>query len=310
MSSKQEVLEMINSTIVKNGEKGISAEVLNNVLTEMVEASGEGGSGDGALRLKMIDPMFGFDLFPGEFSRELLEEMLPMMEADMPGISSGDWVKALYSCLEHNAKLYQQLVEKAQKTEGAFVIVDMSETFSAAYKIMGEIAEEDLSGAKTSAAILGEASATTGVEALGMPDTVGIITSAALFGFGFEIILRPDGGFTYELIEDTDTESDQSYRRIYLDGEESITESDKQDNLAFRDDLNNKEVKVFSKPIGFLRKTSSDSYSLDSAYTILCGLYNRFLFLDKSGLKICQCMIDEQGNATITDVSSLTPITN
>lgn len=46
--TKQEIIEAINSTIVANGQKGITAESLNNVLTEMVNATPEGGSGEGS----------------------------------------------------------------------------------------------------------------------------------------------------------------------------------------------------------------------------------------------------------------------
>ena len=49
--NKVEIIEAINSTIVTNGQKGITAESLANILIEMVESSGEGGSGDGSLRV-------------------------------------------------------------------------------------------------------------------------------------------------------------------------------------------------------------------------------------------------------------------
>lgn len=45
--TKQEIINAINATIVANGQKGITAESLNNILTEMVNATPEGGSGGG-----------------------------------------------------------------------------------------------------------------------------------------------------------------------------------------------------------------------------------------------------------------------
>ena len=45
--TKQEIVNAINATIVANGQKGISAESLNNILNEMVNAIPEGGSGGG-----------------------------------------------------------------------------------------------------------------------------------------------------------------------------------------------------------------------------------------------------------------------
>lgn len=43
--TKQELLDAINSTIATNGVKGITAESLANILTEIVNAAPEGGSG-------------------------------------------------------------------------------------------------------------------------------------------------------------------------------------------------------------------------------------------------------------------------
>lgn len=44
---KQELIEAIKATIVPNDEKAITAESLANLLIEMVEAMGEGGTGAG-----------------------------------------------------------------------------------------------------------------------------------------------------------------------------------------------------------------------------------------------------------------------
>lgn len=45
--NKQEIIEAINSTIMPNGQKGITAEALANILIEMANASGGGGGGGG-----------------------------------------------------------------------------------------------------------------------------------------------------------------------------------------------------------------------------------------------------------------------
>lgn len=45
--TKNEIIEAINATIVTNGQKGITAEALANILLEMVNATPEGGSGAG-----------------------------------------------------------------------------------------------------------------------------------------------------------------------------------------------------------------------------------------------------------------------
>lgn len=46
--NKQELIAAINETISANGQKGITAESLANILTEMVNAAPEGGSGGGS----------------------------------------------------------------------------------------------------------------------------------------------------------------------------------------------------------------------------------------------------------------------
>ena len=132
--SKQDILEAINSTIVANGQKGITAESLNLILNEMVESSGEGGSGSGALRILMPADFFG----TGEetnFTPEYWESTKGMMEEQMPGI--GDALTEVYNKLfAHNAEVYQQIMEKASKNEGVLCIFDASESYHAAYNIM------------------------------------------------------------------------------------------------------------------------------------------------------------------------------
>lgn len=45
--TKEEIKEAIASTIVENGQKAITATALANLLNEIVDAAGEGGSGGG-----------------------------------------------------------------------------------------------------------------------------------------------------------------------------------------------------------------------------------------------------------------------
>lgn len=132
--SKQELLEAINSTVVTNGQKGITAESLNLILNEMVESSGEGGSGSGALRILMPADFF----MTGEeinFTPEYWESTKGMMEEEMPGI--GDALTEVYNKLfAHNAEVYQQIMEKASKNEGVLCIFDASESYHAVFSVM------------------------------------------------------------------------------------------------------------------------------------------------------------------------------
>ena len=60
---KEEIIEAINSTIVTNGQKGITAESLANILIEMTSATPEGG-GNGSLvvYIPLSTDMFDVDI--------------------------------------------------------------------------------------------------------------------------------------------------------------------------------------------------------------------------------------------------------
>lgn len=94
--NKQEIIEAINSTIMPNGQKGITAEALANILIEMANASG--GSGGGVT------------VYVG------------MVDAETGAVTLTDEQKAL------NAEAFRQI-----KEGNRLVIVDMSELMSAQY---------------------------------------------------------------------------------------------------------------------------------------------------------------------------------
>ena len=63
--TKEELKEAINATIVENGQKGITAQVLADILNEIVESSGSGG-GSGSAGTGGVTITLGLDL--GTFS--------------------------------------------------------------------------------------------------------------------------------------------------------------------------------------------------------------------------------------------------
>lgn len=91
--NKQEIIEAINSTIVANGQKGITAESLANILIEILIASGS-----------------GVTVYVG------------MVDAETGAVTLTDEQKAL------NAEAFRQI-----KEGNRLVIVDMSELMSAQY---------------------------------------------------------------------------------------------------------------------------------------------------------------------------------
>lgn len=75
--TKEELKEAIASTIVENGQKGITATALANLLNEIVDAAGEGGSG-GAIAVSLdtdVDESTSY-LLPNEERAAAYNEIL------------------------------------------------------------------------------------------------------------------------------------------------------------------------------------------------------------------------------------------
>lgn len=134
--TKNEIISAINETIVPNGKKGINALALNNVLVEMANASGEGGSGNGALKLIIPDPEL-LEVFVdlGGITREnwsvLSEEF-----ASIPDLLDA-YNMFIESMFTRNAELYAILQEKSVNCDGTFVLIDMSEGYKMFLEMMG-----------------------------------------------------------------------------------------------------------------------------------------------------------------------------
>lgn len=164
--NKSEIVEAINSTIVSNGQKGISAESLNLILNEMVnvtedvvEEEEKSNVGDGALRILVPDdtsfgPMFfntaahmGSDIpegfTPGVFSQSNYEIVKQFILNEInSGLESGDDFDAMmaqsyldfFNTLDikipemfaHNTEVYNILMDKLENGEGAYLLIDQS----------------------------------------------------------------------------------------------------------------------------------------------------------------------------------------
>lgn len=143
--TKQEILEAIDSTIVANDKKAITAESLANILREMATATPEGGSdgsgGEEVLRFLFIDPMLGPELLEiGE--REISKDVLEMLKGIM-----GEGATFVYDSIfkyydkmfAHNAEMYNKLKEAALGGKGVQAVLDMSEAYSIIARLMFEL---------------------------------------------------------------------------------------------------------------------------------------------------------------------------
>lgn len=104
--TKAEIIEAINSTIVANGQKGITAESLANLLIEMASATPEGGSGgSGGLYVYASLP------------------------AEMVGVE----VTITEAQQAHNAEVYAKCLECFNnKTPLPVIVADLSDAFATA----------------------------------------------------------------------------------------------------------------------------------------------------------------------------------
>jgi hypothetical protein len=134
--AKQDVLDAINATIVPNGTKAINADSLRNLLTMMVENAGEGGSGDGALRVIVPElVMLGGVLVDlGEFSPTSWEETKSNYE-QATGVDLSEYDAAVKASFEHNANVAQQIIEKGKAGQGVSVVLDQTPYFPALINI-------------------------------------------------------------------------------------------------------------------------------------------------------------------------------
>lgn len=142
--AKQDVLDAINATIVENGQKGITAQALNNVLTMMAENAGEGGgSGDGVLKVIVPEMMMLGQMIAeaGELSPSSWAAMRLELEAHLV-VDLSEYDAVVKASFEHNATVAQQLLEKGKAGQGVLVVLDQTPYSQAYMDIMVQMAPE------------------------------------------------------------------------------------------------------------------------------------------------------------------------
>ena len=134
--AKQDVLDAINATIVPNGAKAINADSLRNLLIMMTENAGEGGSGDGALRIMVPDTtMLGLEILTmGELSPASWATLKSEIEG-VEGVDLSVYDAAVNASFAHNASVAQQLLEKAREGKGVSVVLDQTPFLSACIEL-------------------------------------------------------------------------------------------------------------------------------------------------------------------------------
>lgn len=251
--AKQDVLDAINATIIENGQKGITAQSLNNVLTMMVENAGEGGSGDGALRVIVPEMMMlGPEIVAmGELSPASWEEIKPLLEQE--GWDSSEYDAVVKASFEHNANVAQQILEKAKAGQGVSVVLDQTPYWPAAINVslqmdpaMAAVVEEFAVCAVQPAALFMQyMNATPEGEAMVGGDMFDCVLAPAgyidfdgmdtTYPSNMLIILNLDGSLHFEVIEEEQPSSGSEVVTFYAAMGEELPEEYKTKNAeAFR----------------------------------------------------------------------------
>lgn len=136
--NKTEIKECINNTIVPNGEQGITAESLNLILNEMVDNSGEPGSGGGNSLVKEFmlyltigdDGMFPIsieELFSLEYFMEMSYPELSAIVTEMSPeiiIDECSFYKYIVDCIQNNENVIDEIKECYKNNESFKLIID------------------------------------------------------------------------------------------------------------------------------------------------------------------------------------------
>lgn len=261
--AKQDVLDAINATIVPNNIKGITAESLNNVLTMMAENAGEGGSGDGALKVIVPDlMMLGPEFIPiGEFSPTSWEETKSLFEQS--GIDPSEYDAVVKASFEHNANVAQQILEKAKAGQGVSVVLDQTPYCPAAINVslqmnpaMAEVVEEFAVCAVQPAALFMQyMNATPEGEAMVGGDMFDCVLAPAgyidfdgmdtTYPSNMLIYLNLDGSLLFEVIEEEQPSSGSGVVTFYAAVGEELTSEYKTKNAeAFSSFKNGSSVSL------------------------------------------------------------------
>lgn len=307
--TKDELKAMVDETIVANGQKGITAESLNNALTEIISAVGEGGgSGDGLLRVIVPDVSVLFPLFAGvegNFTPAVWAELKADVEASGEDISALD--TAINEAFAHNAEVYKAIKEKAIAGEGCLVLLDQTPLYSAAMQLQfgaGTGIDNFIRSASQPAEVIyqlvdyNESAGMEDVELIGLiPLTAGADNTVEYPPYTAPGLLS-DGGLIFTLVNQT----------LYLPEDSSVVLPDEQktqNGLIVSELKNNGMIKVSDL---ILNKVSSDGTTTVVKYSFAdYSLGSTCIFKYFDGLNLMQAsIVADTGETTVEVLGSLT----
>lgn len=225
--NKQEIQTMIDSTIVPNKKKGITAESLRLVLKEMATATPEGGSG-----VEVLTVYGGNYSELYEFNPDTIEAFIDGLQNDYPtfNIKGGNLHNYYLDALKNNAYVFERLIENAGKKDiickfglGQEVLCTIKDVINPRYEQVHGFKpiDEEESFLDTQVPISYTVSSykctEEGKNDLGIEETIDIHFFIDADGESASIALHPDGSLSWEFKEQEATSSSDFVKRIWID---------------------------------------------------------------------------------------------
>lgn len=303
--AKKEVHEAIDATMVPNGVKAINADSVRNLLHMMTDNAGEGGGGDGGVKVYALPPDIVYEIFGGaEMTPESWAELKAMAEETNPDfVIAPELDAAMEEAFAANAEVYKTMMQKAKDNTSTYAMIDVGKLMEA-FVIMEQ--PEYGSMINYSAGVLASAMA---ADLAGFNRYVQFLPFALGSAMGeagidnLMLTLLPNGGYIWEDAY-APAESADYNLNIPVEGATLPEGYYKEENLLIRNAGYNAVGKSIS--IWHVDPSASAGTVVTSAgrYLIHEVIESEgFLYFD--GLDLKKCMIDEEGNATIAVVGSL-----
>lgn len=306
--AKKEVHEAIDATMVPNGVKAINADSVRNLLHMMTDNAGEGGGGDGGVKVYALPPDAIYEMVGGagstvEITPESWAEVKAIMEEVSPGFISPELDTAMEEAFAANAEVYKTMMQKAKDGVSTYAVIDFGKL------MMGFISADapefaGMVGYSVGVLASGGAVSIPGLEQMVnfFPSDLGAFLDNPAYN-NLMLVLLPNGGFVWEDVYSTYS-ADYSLN-IPVEGA-ILPEGGyyKEENLLIR----NAGYNAVGKSISIFRvdTSASDGTAVTSAGRYLIHEvieFEGFLYFDAAELK--KCVIDSEGNATVTVVGTL-----
>lgn len=304
--AKKDVHEAIDATIVPNGVKAINADSVRNLLHMMTDNAGEGGGGDGGVKVYALPPNIVYEIFGGEeVTPESWAELKAFIETENPDfVITPELDTAMEEAFAANAEVYKTMMQKAKDDTSTYAVIDMGKLMEA-FVIMD--LPEYGSMMNYSVGLLASASAVDLAEfdryVLFAPSSLGLAMGEAGMD-NLILMLLPNGGYIWEDAYATSESADYNLN-IPVEGATLPGGSYKEENLLIR----NAGYNAVGKSIHILKVDTNASAGTEVTMASNRCLIHEVIesegFLYFDGLDLKKCMIDEEGNATITVVGSL-----